>query len=353
MLDKKALRKEIGALKRGMSDELIEAYSRDLTEKFCQTEQYRRAASLYAYLPYNQEVRTWGIIERAWADGKRVAVPKVYGDEMRFLWIENFENIAPGGWDIPEPTFDAPVADDAGALVLMPGLAFDPEGHRVGYGGGFYDKYLQAEPGHPLVALCYPFQMKAHLEVEAHDIPVDLVICAEDDLKLVPPTEKYAEQIAAYRQAFLDAGDSMDGASMLDQVADVDAWLQACRNALHEETQPDCWVPATQLLCVRQQDDKLVGMIQIRHRFNDFLEKYGGHIGYSVLPAERRKGYARRMLRAALPLCRELGLARVLVTCNCDNEASRRTIRANGGVYEGSVRLESENKTLERYWIET
>jgi len=179
MLDKKALRREIGALKRAMTPEQIEAYSRDLTEKFCSTEYYKNAASIYAYLPYNQEVRTWAIIERAWADGKRVAVPKVYGDIMKFLWLDDFSQIAPGGWDIPEPTFDEPVADDASALVLMPGLAFDPEGHRVGYGGGFYDKYLEAEPGHKLVALCYPFQMKDHLEVEEHDIPVDLVISAD------------------------------------------------------------------------------------------------------------------------------------------------------------------------------
>ena len=69
----------------------------------------------------------------------------------------------------------------------MPGLAFDPAGHRVGYGGGFYDKYLEAHPGHRLVALCYPFQLLDHLEVEEHDIPVDRVICA-DELRLIEPS---------------------------------------------------------------------------------------------------------------------------------------------------------------------
>ena len=79
---------------------------------------------------------------------------------------------------IPEPIADEPVADDKTALVLMPGLAFDPQGHRMGYGGGFYDKFLEKEPNHPTIALCYGFQMLEHLETEAHDIPVDTVLWA-------------------------------------------------------------------------------------------------------------------------------------------------------------------------------
>ena len=103
-------------------------------------------------------------------------MPKVYGDEMRFLWLDDPDQVAPGAYGIPEPIADEPIADDDTALVLMPGLAFDPEGRRLGYGGGFYDRFLAREPNHPLVALCYGFQMFDHLETEAHDIPVDLVI---------------------------------------------------------------------------------------------------------------------------------------------------------------------------------
>jgi 5-formyltetrahydrofolate cyclo-ligase len=73
---------------------------------------------------------------------------------------------------------DEPVACDEGALVLMPGLAFDPQGHRIGYGGGFYDKFLAKEPNHPTLALCYDFQMLQQLETEEFDIPVDLVLWA-------------------------------------------------------------------------------------------------------------------------------------------------------------------------------
>ena len=177
MLDKKALRREIGAKKRAMSAEEIERASARLAEKFFQTELYRQAKAIYGYLSYNQEVRTEPILRRAQADGKRVAVPKVYGDEMRFLWLDDLQQVAPGAYGIPEPIADGPVAMDETALVLMPGLAFDPEGHRLGYGGGFYDRYLAAQPNHPLVALCYSFQLLDHLETEAHDVPVDLVVC--------------------------------------------------------------------------------------------------------------------------------------------------------------------------------
>ena len=174
MLDKKALRREIGAKKRAMSAEEIEQASARLAEKFFQTELYRQAKAIYGYLSYNQEVCTEQILRRAQADGKRVAVPKVYGEEMRFLWLNDLKQVAPGAYGIPEPVADEPVAMDETALVLMPGLAFDPEGHRL---GGFYDRYLADQPNHPLVALCYRFQLLDHLETEAHDVPVDLVVC--------------------------------------------------------------------------------------------------------------------------------------------------------------------------------
>ena len=177
-MDKKALRAEIRAKKRAMTAQEIEEKSAALAKAFYETAEYKNAKTIYGYLPYNQEVRTAGILRQAQADGKRVAVPKVFGDEMRFLWLDDLSAVAPGAYNIPEPVADTPVADDETALVLMPGLAFDPDGHRCGYGGGFYDKYLAAHRQHVTLALCYDFQMFAHLDVDDYDILVQYVLSA-------------------------------------------------------------------------------------------------------------------------------------------------------------------------------
>jgi 5-formyltetrahydrofolate cyclo-ligase len=118
------------------------------------------------------------MLQQALLEGKKVAVPKCYGDEMRFIYLDDLSKVEKGYCGIPEPIADEPVANDQTALVLMPGLAFDPEGHRIGYGGGFYDKFLAAEPEHPTLALCYDFQMLPKLETEEFDIPVDCVLWA-------------------------------------------------------------------------------------------------------------------------------------------------------------------------------
>lgn len=177
-MDKKELRRAIRERKRAMTEEEIVSRSARLGELFAQSEAYRNAATIYGYLPYNQEVRTVPMLEQAIRDGKKVAVPKVYGDTMKFIYLEDLSQVAKGYAGIPEPIADEPVAHDETALVLMPGLAFDPQGHRIGYGGGFYDKFLAAEPDHPTLALCYEFQMLPQLDTEEHDIPVNTVLWA-------------------------------------------------------------------------------------------------------------------------------------------------------------------------------
>lgn len=177
-MDKKELRRSIRERKRAMTEDEIVSRSRKLGEQFLASQAYREAKTIYGYLPYNQEVRTVPMLEQALRDGKAVAVPKCYGDEMKFIVMTDLSRVEKGYAGIPEPIADEPVANDETALVLMPGMAFDPQGHRIGYGGGFYDKFLSREPNHPTLALCYEFQMLPYLETEEHDIPVDTVLWA-------------------------------------------------------------------------------------------------------------------------------------------------------------------------------
>ena len=161
-------------------------------------------------------------------------------------------------------------------------------------------------------------------------------------MKLIEPTKEYERQISVYRREFLDSGESMDGTDHLRHYDDPSDWLDYI-----------CKKEDLQFIYVREDDEKIVGMLQIRRLSNAYLEKFGGHIGYSVAPSERRKGYAAEMLKAALPECKRLGIDKVLITCDKANEGSRRTILKNGGVYESTVYdPEIEMTDVERYWID-
>ena len=104
-----------------------------------------------------------------------------------------------------------------------------------------------------------------------------------DELMLVEPSEEYFAELAAYRNDFLENSDSMDGCGPLRRFDDMKAYLEDTMRYTREETLPEGMVLATQFLCIRKSDNRLVGMIQVRHYLNDFLRTLGGHIGYSVL----------------------------------------------------------------------
>lgn len=168
-------------------------------------------------------------------------------------------------------------------------------------------------------------------------------------IALVFPTKEYEAQVLDYKREFEANGDRMDGTAGLQNARNFDEWLSAIVDNSREETVRAGLVPASTFLAVRVNDKRLVGMIDVRHRLNEHLFQFGGHIGYSVRKSERRKGYAKEMLRLALDFCRNRNIHRVLITCDKDNIASAKTIIANGGVLENEI-LEGV-RIIQRYWI--
>jgi predicted acetyltransferase len=171
-------------------------------------------------------------------------------------------------------------------------------------------------------------------------------------LMLIKPSEEYIEEIRDYRQEFIDDGGHFNGDSGLGKYENIAEWIQRCRNMESRDfAEPLGYVEGEQFMLLREGSIRILGMISFRHYLNDHLAEYNGHIGYGVRPSERRKGYATAMLRLCLEKCPAQGLNKVLITCNADNEASRRTIIACGGVFE-RIAIEWDGGKVERYWIE-
>lgn len=204
---KKEIRRRVRELRKQMAPEELNDRSRKIFEKVRATEEYQSAEAIFAYMAMPLEIQTREFIEKAWADGKKVAVPKtdMESHQIHFYYIENFGQVKPGVMGIPEPvTEDDQLQDqeqkestkktggscsgkgkpclcadsDERALMIMPGVAFDQLRHRIGYGGGFYDRYLQAHPEHPTIAVALDFQIFDQVPAKEYDIVPAAIIKA-------------------------------------------------------------------------------------------------------------------------------------------------------------------------------
>lgn len=176
------------------------------------------------------------------------------------------------------------------------------------------------------------------------------VISKSDELELVFPTIEHKAQVEEYLQEFFDNGEyEIAGDGGLDRIKDFDEWLRKIQNDVSKENIEENRIPATLYLTIRKSDNKIVGNVQIRHKLNEKLWKHGGHIGDSIRPSERRKGYATEQIRLALKKCKELGIHNVLMTCDKTNVASRKSIIKNGGILENEVYV--DNVLLQKFWI--
>lgn len=174
-----------------------------------------------------------------------------------------------------------------------------------------------------------------------------------EEIRLVNPSIEYAEDIMQFKQEIISAKDSdaFAGCGSLSRCETVEEWISVLRDMENVETCPEGSVTSNTYLAVRAADNRVVGIIDLRHHINHpILGLWGGHIGYSIRPSERNKGYAKEMLRLNLQKCRERNLDKVMITCSPENVASAKTIIANGGIFEKNVEVDGE--VIQRYWID-
>ena len=167
---------------------------------------------------------------------------------------------------------------------------------------------------------------------------------------LVKPDLSYADEIIKYKEESLKESPLINGSAGLDRFSSIEDWLEELKKRSCEDTVPKGLVPSSTYLGVREKDNYIVGMIDIRHYLNEYLTQVGGHIGYGVRKTERNKGYAKQMLKLALEKCKELKIKKVLITCDEDNIASEKVILSANAKLEDIRNVDGENK--KRFWIE-
>ena len=167
---------------------------------------------------------------------------------------------------------------------------------------------------------------------------------------LVKPDLSYADEIIKYKEESLKENPLINGAAGLNNFSSIEDWLEELKKRSSEATVPEGLVPSSTYLGVREKDNYIVGMIDIRHYLNEYLTQVGGNIGYSVRKTERNKGYAKQMFKLALEKCKELKIKKVLITCDEDNIASEKVILSANAKFEDIRCIDGENK--KRFWIE-
>jgi len=167
---------------------------------------------------------------------------------------------------------------------------------------------------------------------------------------LVKPDLSYADEIIKYKEESLAESPIINGSAGLDRFSSIEIWFEELKKRSCEDTVPKGLVPSSTYLAVREKDNYIVGMIDIRHYLNEYLTQVGGNIGYGVRKTERNKGYAKQMLKLALEKCKELKIKKVLITCDEDNIASEKVILSANAKLEDIRNVDGENK--KRFWID-
>lgn len=167
-----------------------------------------------------------------------------------------------------------------------------------------------------------------------------------NEIILVRPTLELKEKALAYREEHFQHGEMIIcGSELFDKTESYEEWLTLVTRNADPKTVSENWVVTDTFFAVRESDDRIIGMIDLRHSLNEFLKDLG-NCGYSVRPSERRKGYAMEMLCKLLAKAKEAGMKEIQISVEKENTASRKVIEKNGGVYERSFTFEGERADI-------
>ncbi len=174
----------------------------------------------------------------------------------------------------------------------------------------------------------------------------------KDELFLKKATIEDKDAVIEFRDELLEFGGEINGeGGIARENISYEDWLVKLENFSNPETVPEGKVRGDHFLTIRKSDNRIVGMVNVRYELNDFLMKFGGHVGDCVRPTERNKGYATEQIRLAIEYLASSGVNKILMTCKDFNIASARSIEKNNGVLENKI-LDSEGVLFRRYWID-
>lgn len=183
---KKDIRAQMIRKRMSLSTTLWKNQVISITDTICMHPWFQETDTIYAYLDIKGEVGTRSLIEEAWKQKKKVAVPRVSGEIMDFYEVQSFEDVQAGAFQVEEPRPGTSPCSNEG-LMLMPGVAFDEAGHRIGYGKGYYDRYLQKHPTLHTMALAFELQVLERIPFGAFDVSPE---CIVTERRIIRPNHK-------------------------------------------------------------------------------------------------------------------------------------------------------------------
>ena len=179
MVKKQDIRKNVLKQRNLMTEKEWDEHSHEIYKKVVTHPFFLEADEIYCYIDFRNEVDTRKIIEEAWRLGKRVAVPRIEGSEMNFYYIDSFTKLESGYFGVLEP-IEQDKAEGEQVLVIMPGAAFDKKRNRIGYGKGYYDRFLEKYPTYRTLALAFELQMVDNIPSDSFDVKPNQIVTEEN-----------------------------------------------------------------------------------------------------------------------------------------------------------------------------